>query len=97
MAEWFKATVLKTVVPQGTLGSNPSLSAIIRFTMLTKESKDVQKYNELRMALPFKIPLKQMLQWKIKKTIDRILFIIHNFSFLFIYGRVPEWSIGFPC
>ncbi len=27
MAEWFKATVLKTVVAKATLGSNPSLSA----------------------------------------------------------------------
>ena len=27
MAEWFKATVLKTVVVKATLGSNPSLSA----------------------------------------------------------------------
>ena len=29
MAEWFNATVLKTVVPQGTLSSNLSLSAIV--------------------------------------------------------------------
>ncbi len=29
MAEWFKATVLKTVVPKGTGGSNPSCS--VRF------------------------------------------------------------------
>jgi hypothetical protein len=29
MAEWLNATVLKTVVPQGTQGSNPCLSAII--------------------------------------------------------------------
>ena len=28
MAEWSNAAVLKTVVPQGTGGSNPSLSAI---------------------------------------------------------------------
>ena len=28
MAEWTKATVLKTVVPQVTVGSNPTLSAI---------------------------------------------------------------------
>lgn len=28
MAEWFNATVLKTVVPQGTQGSNPCPSAI---------------------------------------------------------------------
>ena len=28
MAEWLIATVLKTVVPQGTQGSNPCLSAI---------------------------------------------------------------------
>ncbi len=27
VAEWFKAAVLKTVVPQGTGGSNPSSSA----------------------------------------------------------------------
>lgn len=27
MAEWFKATVLKTVVPRGTVGSNPTLSS----------------------------------------------------------------------
>ncbi len=27
MAEWFKATVLKTVVPQGTVSSNLTLSA----------------------------------------------------------------------
>ncbi len=27
MAEWLKAAVLKTVVPSGTGGSNPSLSA----------------------------------------------------------------------
>ncbi len=27
MAEWFKAAVLKTVVPQGTVGSNPTSSA----------------------------------------------------------------------
>ena len=27
VAEWFKAAVLKTVVPLGTGGSNPSLSA----------------------------------------------------------------------
>ena len=29
MAEWFKASVLKTDVPQGTGGSNPSPSAIL--------------------------------------------------------------------
>ena len=28
MAEWLKAAVLKTVVPQGTVGSNPTSSAI---------------------------------------------------------------------
>ena len=28
MAEWSKAAVLKTVVPQGTVGSNPTSSAI---------------------------------------------------------------------
>jgi hypothetical protein len=28
MAEWFKAAVLKTVVPSGTVGSNPTPSAI---------------------------------------------------------------------
>ena len=28
MAEWSNAAVLKTVVPKGTGGSNPSLSAI---------------------------------------------------------------------
>ena len=28
MAEWFKAAVLKTVVPRGTVGSNPTSSAI---------------------------------------------------------------------
>lgn len=27
MAEWLKAAVLKTVVPQGTVGSNPTSSA----------------------------------------------------------------------
>ena len=27
MAEWFKATVLKTVEPQGSVGSNPTPSA----------------------------------------------------------------------
>ena len=27
MAEWLKAAVLKTVVPQGTAGSNPAPSA----------------------------------------------------------------------
>ena len=29
MVEWFKAAVLKTAVPQGTEGSNPSFSAIL--------------------------------------------------------------------
>ena len=29
MAEWLKAAVLKTVVPQGTVGSNPTSSARI--------------------------------------------------------------------
>ncbi len=28
MAEWLKAAVLKTVVPKGTVGSNPTSSAI---------------------------------------------------------------------
>ena len=28
MAEWLKAAVLKTVVPRGTVGSNPTSSAI---------------------------------------------------------------------
>ena len=32
VAEWFNATVLKTVVPhKGTVGSNPSLSAIFQY------------------------------------------------------------------
>jgi len=30
VAEWLKALVLKTSVPQGTVGSNPTLSANIR-------------------------------------------------------------------
>lgn len=30
VAEWSKAAVLKTVVPQGTVGSNPTSSAICR-------------------------------------------------------------------
>ena len=29
VAEWFKATVLKTVVPKGTGGSNPSCSVVL--------------------------------------------------------------------
>ena len=31
MAEWLKAAVLKTVVPQGTVGSNPTSSASLVF------------------------------------------------------------------
>ena len=31
MAEWFKAAVLKTAVPRGTVGSNPTPSAKKRF------------------------------------------------------------------
>ena len=30
VAEWSKAAVLKTAVPQGTVGSNPSSSAALR-------------------------------------------------------------------
>ena len=29
MSEWFKEAVLKTVVPRGTVGSNPTPSAIM--------------------------------------------------------------------
>ena len=32
VAEWSKAAVLKTVVPQGTVGSNPTTSAIVSAT-----------------------------------------------------------------
>ncbi len=32
MAEWSNAAVLKTVVPKGTGGSNPSLSATLRYS-----------------------------------------------------------------
>jgi hypothetical protein len=36
MAEWFKATVLKTVVLKGTVSSNLTLSARIMFYRITK-------------------------------------------------------------
>jgi hypothetical protein len=44
MAEWSNATVLKTVVPKGTGGSNPSLSAQIN----KMEYKDILKYGEIQ-------------------------------------------------
>ena len=36
MAEWSNAAVLKTVVPQGTGGSNPSSSAVIKKSIRSK-------------------------------------------------------------
>lgn len=36
VAEWSNAAVLKTVVPQGTVGSNPTLSSrILTFSLIT--------------------------------------------------------------
>jgi hypothetical protein len=42
MAEWFKAAVLKTVVGQPTGGSNPSLSAMLRFVCRDRSFLDEQ-------------------------------------------------------
>lgn len=39
MAEWFNATVLKIVVPKGTVGSNPTLSAMRTFKPKTIMNK----------------------------------------------------------
>ena len=39
MAEWFKAAVLKTVVLRGTVGSNPTPSAIIKCGEVTERLK----------------------------------------------------------
>ena len=38
VAEWSIAAVLKTVVPQGTRGSNPCLSAISSYNQLLSET-----------------------------------------------------------
>ena len=34
VAEWLKAAVLKTAVPQGTVGSNPTPSAMCPYTLM---------------------------------------------------------------
>ena len=50
MAEWFKAAVLKTVVPRGTVGSNPTPSAMdsVDGSFFTgKFIKDFKKRNSL--------------------------------------------------
>ncbi len=39
MAEWSNAAVLKTVVPKGTGGSNPSLSATLKKWFFKREEK----------------------------------------------------------
>ena len=36
MAEWLKAHAWKACVPQGTVGSNPTLSAILRFSLVQR-------------------------------------------------------------
>ena len=47
VAEWFKATVLKTVVPKGTGGSNPSCSVTrMVVTAADKQCLSVLKINE---------------------------------------------------
>ncbi len=60
MAEWSNAAVLKTVVPQGTGGSNPSLSAnknlrqsCRRFFILTPEASPLLSLKNLSFV-PFK-------------------------------------------
>ena len=47
VAEWLKAAVLKTVVPQGTVGSNPTSSAI-NFSM--PHNKFLSSYCELAIV-----------------------------------------------
>ena len=44
MGERFKPAVLKTVVPKGTGGSNPSLSAEINVEIKKKNVDEVDKY-----------------------------------------------------
>ena len=49
MAEWSKATVLKTVVSQGTQGSNPCFSAIFVFKIsIRKGARVVERAPLLR-------------------------------------------------
>jgi hypothetical protein len=36
MSEWFKEAVLKTVVPKGTVGSNPTPSAMVHEKSLSE-------------------------------------------------------------
>ena len=52
MAEWSNALVLKTSVPQGTGGSSPSISALVK--PLTKVRGFFYEF-EIRMNFPFGI------------------------------------------
>ena len=48
MVEWSITTVLKTVVPRGTGGSNPSLSALGTLNRLTEKSQQKRKYHSYK-------------------------------------------------
>ena len=51
LAEWSNAAVLKTVVPQGTRGSNPLLSAIMVLTKTTSLLKFSNFNGDLRISI----------------------------------------------
>jgi hypothetical protein len=46
MAEWFKAAVLKTAVPRGTVGSNPTPSAKKGFSVFRAECGEMAELAE---------------------------------------------------
>lgn len=102
MVEWSITTVLKTVVPRGTGGSNPSLSAI--FYGELHSISVVQKYPRGRRGSPAKgvgrvksVAEVQILSSAPSKNLEAItvsrffLFLVK--TFLLRFGMVP--SVGY--
>jgi pimeloyl-ACP methyl ester carboxylesterase len=79
VAEWFKAAVLKTAVPQGTVGSNPTPSAIHR--------TDLQQSSEGISAMPASVVRETVIShdgvpisYEVRGTGAAALVFVHGWS-----------------
>jgi hypothetical protein len=91
VAEWFKAAVLKTVVPQGTGGSNPSSSAsfprppgdrLIAMTSLPDDAPDPEQMRRFSEMTPDE-------RWAVARSLQRTARDVKHAG---VRAEHPDWS-----
>ena len=99
MAEWFKAAVLKTAVPKGTGGSNPSSSAIDSAPPGDRLASVASTAPETTRRLPDDAPDPEQMRrfaamtpderWTVARTLQRTALAVKRAG---VRAEHPDWT-----